>query len=268
MIATWRPRVLNDCDRGIVRAMRFRTTRAGLADIAPGTCLPRHRHLAAYAIVVVHGSFHQVGYAGRLRAIAGDLVVQPALDAHANDMPATRGATIIRLPWPADGEPGAFVLDDVDDVVRAAERDPADAAAAVREQWLRGLARRAPANDIPDALAADLVAGRVDHLAAWSQHTGVARETVARAFRAAFGVSARQFRLETRARLAWLRIAGGNEPLVAIAAATGFADQAHMTRAVRALTGASPRAWRQRKNGSFAWFSFGGGCTPGAAVTG
>ncbi|HEU4731148.1 MAG TPA: helix-turn-helix domain-containing protein [Kofleriaceae bacterium] len=43
----------------------------------------------------------------------------------------------------------------------------------------------------------------------------------------------------------WLAIVRTRDSLAAIAAATGFADQAHMTRSVRALTGASPSAWRR-----------------------
>ena len=43
---------------------------------------------------------------------------------------------------------------------------------------------------------------------------------------------------------AWLAIARTHTPLAAIAADTGFADQAHMTRSVKDVTGASPGAWR------------------------
>lgn len=73
----------------------------------------------------------------------------------------------------------------------------------------------------------------------------MARETASRAFTAAFGVPARQFRSELRARAAWLQVVRTRDSLAAIAVATGFADQAHMTRHVRALTGASPARWRR-----------------------
>jgi AraC-like DNA-binding protein len=73
----------------------------------------------------------------------------------------------------------------------------------------------------------------------------MARETVARGFSAAFGVSARQFRTEMKARDAWLRVVRTRDRLADIAASAGFADQAHMTRRIRALTGASPAAWRR-----------------------
>jgi AraC-like DNA-binding protein len=84
----------------------------------------------------------------------------------------------------------------------------------------------------------------VSSLAHWAAQLGVLRETASRAFSAAFGVPARQFRSELRARAAGLQIVRSRTSLAQIALATGFADQAHMTRHLRALTGASPTSWR------------------------
>jgi AraC-like DNA-binding protein len=206
----------------------------------------RHQHLHPYAIVVIAGQFDQVGYAGRIRVSAGDLLVQPTLDAHANQMPRSRGADILRLPWSdADDLGGALPLDDVDAIVRAAERDlRAAVALACAQAALAGPPRRRLL-DLPDLLAAELATGDVPDLASWAERRGVARETASRAFTAAFGVPARQFRCELRARAAWLQIVRTRDGLAAIGAAAGFADQAHMTRHIRALTGASPAHWRR-----------------------
>jgi AraC-like DNA-binding protein len=225
----------------------LKTIIPGCQDIAPGHHLARHRHLQPYAIVLIRGGFDQVGYAGRVRVQTGDLLIQPTLDAHANRMPARfQGATILRLPWgDVDGVGGVFELPDLDAVVRAAERDLVEAARVVRAQWLQNPTPRTAANDLPDRLATDLVARRVASLARWADQLGVARETVSRAFSAAFGVPARRFRAELNARAAWLRIVRTRDSLAHIAAAIGFADQAHMTRSVRDLTGASPAAWRR-----------------------
>jgi AraC-like DNA-binding protein len=218
----------------------------GCEQLAPGHTVPRHRHLAAYAILVVRGEFEQDGYAGRVRVRAGDLLLQPTLDAHAN---RTRGATILRLPWPAAGTldlddlGGVHTLPDPDLIIRTADRDLPSALAAVRAQLRHATPRRA-ASDAPDQLAVALTRGAVPSLAAWAASLGIARETLSRDFTSAFGVSARQFRAELRARAAWLRIVRTDTPLSTIAAATGFADQAHMTRHIRALTGAPPSAWR------------------------
>jgi AraC-like DNA-binding protein len=225
----------------------LKTIIPGCQDIAPGHHLARHRHLQPYAIVLIRGGFDQVGYAGRVRVQTGDLLIQPTLDAHANRMPARfQGATILRLPWgDSDGLGGVFELPDPDAIVRAAERDLGEAARLARAQWLAGAAPRTAADDLPDQLAADLAEGRVASLAIWADQVGVARETVSRAFSAAFGVPARRFRAELNARAAWLRIVRTRDSLAHIAVATGFADQAHMTRSVRDLTGASPAAWRR-----------------------
>jgi AraC-like DNA-binding protein len=97
-------------------------------------------------------------------------------------------------------------------------------------------------DDLKDAILAD------PHLCIsdWARINRVSREAAARAFRAAYAVSPARFRLELRARRAWVRIVSGGEPLSLIALETGFADQSHMTRAVGWLTGRSPSAWRKR----------------------
>jgi AraC-like DNA-binding protein len=236
---------LNECDRASQAGVPFRTIGWGREDLPPGHDRGRHRHLHPYAIAVIAGQFDQASYAGRVRVSTGDLLIQPTLDAHANWMPRSRGAQILRLPWPdIDDLGGVYPLADLDAVVRAAERDPRAAAQLAHDQCSRAQASRRAADDLPDALARELVTGAVASLAAWADQRGVARETVAREFTAAFGVPARQFRAELRARAAWLQIVRTRNRLAAIAAATGFADQAHMTRHVHALTGAPPTTWR------------------------
>jgi AraC-like DNA-binding protein len=226
-------------------AVELNTIVPGYEQISPGQHRARHRHLYPYAIVVVSGAIDQVSYAGRIRISAGQLIVQPTLDAHANQMPGLRGARILRLPWPdLDGLGGGYALRDPDAIARCAERDPREAAVVAREQCAHATPLR-PANDLPDLLAAQLVAGTVASLAHWAAQLGVLRETASRAFSAAFGVPARQFRRELRARAAWLQIVRTRANLAQIAFATGFADQAHMTRHIRALTGASPTVWRR-----------------------
>jgi AraC-like DNA-binding protein len=223
---------LNECD--------LRSVHAGRESIAGDR--PRHRHLEPYAIVVVRGAFEQTSYGGRVRVCSGELLVQPTLDCHANQA-VTAGVQILRLPWrDVDDLGGVYALDDLDAIVRTAERD---LAAAGRLAAASARVRRAGAEDWPDLLAAAMVGETVTSFAAWAEELGVARETVSRGFAAAYGVPARRFRAELRARAAWLRIVRTDEPLAAIAHGEGFADQAHMTRGVRALTGASPVAWRR-----------------------
>jgi len=77
---------------------------------------------------------------------------------------------------------------------------------------------------------------------------GIVPETLSRGFAKVYGTTAATFRAEIRARRALGQIIRTGISLVEIAAAVGFADQAHMTRAVRALTGATPTYWRSKSN--------------------
>ncbi len=85
-------------------------------------------------------------------------------------------------------------------------------------------------------------------LAEWAATTGLAPATVSRGFRAAFGVPPARYRAEARARRAFAALSSGDDPLVEIALACGFADQAHFSRAIVALTGFAPTAWRRTSN--------------------
>ena len=208
--------------------------------------LPRHRHLRAYATVVLAGCFEQSGYVGRIRATAGDVLIHPALDCHANPM-VCAGVKLIRLDWSdANGAAGLYRLKEVDAVARTAEKDVRDAALllehALRKKPLPPPGKR---NDWPDLLAATLAQNASMELGVWAEANNLARETVSRGFATAYGIAPAVFRAELRARAAWLRITRGSDCLCTIATETGFADQAHMTRWVHRITGAPPAAWRR-----------------------
>ncbi len=224
----------------------FRRVRPGIETLQSGFSLPRHRHLRAYATVVLAGSFEEAGYIGRLRATAGDVLIHPALDCHANLM-VSSGVKLIRLKWSdSDMAGGLYRLDHVDELARAAEKDVAEAAlllqSALRKNWPAPPGRR---NDWPDLLASALTENAALAIGDWAEWNGLAHETVSRGFAAAYGIAPAAFRAELRARKAWLRTTRGSDGLSTIAAETGFADQAHMTRWVRRITGAPPAAWRR-----------------------
>jgi AraC-like DNA-binding protein len=223
----------------------FRRTTPGIERLPSSFSLPRHRHLHAYATVVLAGTFEECGYVGRLRATAGDVLVHPAMDCHANHM-VSAGVKLIRLNWTdRTGLGGLYRVNDVDLLARTAERDVVEAAErladALTAPWPLPPGAR---DDWPDALAASLSGRPSTEIASWADRHGLARETVSRGFAAAYGAPPAVFRGELRARAAWLRITRGADPLASIAQDTGFADQAHMTRWVQRLTGAPPTAWR------------------------
>jgi AraC-like DNA-binding protein len=225
---------------------RFRQTTPGIERLRCSFSLPRHRHLRAYATVVLAGNFVESGYNGRIHATAGDVLIHPAMDCHANEM-VSAGVTLLRLDWPdTTGSGGLFRLDEVDELARTAERDVIEATNSL-QRVLEGRCSSSPGqkNDWPDLLLSDLARNGSTEIGAWAESNGLARETVSRGFAMAYGVPPSTLRAELRARSAWLRITRGTDGLSSIAAETGFADQAHMTRWIHRISGAPPAAWRR-----------------------
>jgi AraC-like DNA-binding protein len=225
---------------------RFRWITPGIETLPNEFNLPRHRHLRAYATVVLAGCFEESGYNGRILATAGDVLIHAALDCHGNQM-VSAGLMLIRLDWPdTTGVGGLYRLDNVDEIARTAEKDVVEATHLLKST-LQERCKPSPGqrSDWPDLLLEDLAKCPSMEIGAWAQANGLARETVSRGFLAAYGTAPSIFRAELRARSAWLRITRGSECLCRIATETGFADQAHMTRWVRRITGAPPAAWRR-----------------------
>lgn len=225
---------------------RFRRIRPGIETLPCSFSLPRHRHLRAYATVVLEGCFEESGYVGRIHATAGDVLIHPTLDCHENRM-VSAGVKLIRLEWPdATGVGGLYHLDNTEEIARAAEKDVLQATFllqyALQTSSLPSSGQR---NDWPDLLLIALSSNISTELGVWAESNGLARETVSRGFSSAYGIAPSVLRAELRARDAWLRITRGNDCLSRIAADTGFADQAHMTRWIQRVTGAPPAAWRR-----------------------
>ncbi|SCB42535.1 AraC-type DNA-binding protein [Rhizobium multihospitium] len=72
--------------------------------------------------------------------------------------------------------------------------------------------------------------------------TGLDRFALARHFRAAFATSPHRFLLMRRLQQAKAMI-GAGEPIAEVAAATGFADQSHLSRHFKKAFGIAPGAW-------------------------
>lgn len=204
--------------------------------------LPRHQHLLAYATLVLEGRFEQLSYAGRLCLKAGDVLINPTFDRHANRM-LSQGLVLVRLPWcevPTVG--GVYRNLAIDIARRVAAYDPVEASEILREEVLGKAYSPVTALDWPDGLALELGQNRKLNLSRWADSHGLTREYVWRCFRDTFGVGPAHFRSEVNARAAFLRIVGSSEPLSGIAADLGFSDQPHMTRMVTAL---ARSAWRK-----------------------
>lgn len=225
----------------------FRRITPGIETFHSSFSLPRHRHLRAYATVVLAGSLEESGNVGRIRATAGDVLIHPALDCHGNHR-VSAGVKLIRLDWSdTSGLGGFYRLDEVDALARTAEKSAGDAALLLKSE-LCGETPEPPGkgNDWPDLLAEALAQNASMRIGAWAEANGLAPETVSRGFKAVFGVAPGVFRAELRARAAWLRITRTSDCLAMVALETGFSDQAHMTRWIHRITGAPPAAWRRQ----------------------
>jgi AraC-like DNA-binding protein len=204
--------------------------------------IPRHRHERAYAALILAGSYEESGSRGRFHVRPGDVLLHDAFDAHL-DRFQSGGARIFSLAmevWPADT--GIAHLRDIDAIVRIAERDAIEAAALLHTEI-----RSKPLvhHDWPDILADDLLSDPGCRLEEWARQRSLAPTSVSRGFRKVFGITPAAFRLDARARHAFRMITRSDLSFAAVAATTGFADQAHMCRAIRALTGATPGSWRR-----------------------
>ncbi|MGA2458458.1 MAG: AraC family transcriptional regulator [Terriglobales bacterium] len=209
--------------------------------------LDRHSHNAAYAAVVVAGSYEEAGDQGRFRVEAGDVLLHDRFEAHI-DRFSKAGAVVLNLPLLTGDsfKPGAAKVVGADLIVSAAERSRAEATGLLLETIQE---ITTSCIDWPDELATALMQNSSLVLSTWAQEQGLAPWTVSRGFAQVFGISPEAFRARTRTRHAWKAIQRTNTPLAEIAADLGFSDQAHMTRSVKQMTGMPCHAWRALANG-------------------
>ena len=199
--------------------------------------VPRHRHIAPYAAIVLRGSYVEAGDRGRFRVEAGDVLLHDRFEAHRDEF-GSAGADILNLPFAGGEMPAVGRVADPDRIARIAERDPAGAAGELLACFVPDGRRL---DDLPDLLADDLDRDRVRSLGAWAEAHGLAASSVSRGFALAYGVSPKRFRVERRACRAARAIGAGERPFVSLALDLGFADQAHMSREVKRVAGLTPR---------------------------
>jgi AraC-like DNA-binding protein len=223
------------------RIARYRAVHFGVETLNSAMALPRHRHAAGYANVVLAGSFEEASFAGRFVASAGDVLLHAPFDCHANWL-NRRTLQVLRLPWFNNSLEGRFRIPDPDKLVRLAERDLMAAVAQLQHDLIP-----IPQQELhwTERLAQALRFEKVPRLEAWADSEHLTPETISRGFHRAFGVTPQVFRIESRARRAWNLLLRSPSPLTSIAHELGFADQAHLSRTISALTGAAPTYWRR-----------------------
>jgi len=208
--------------------------------------LPRHGHQEGYAALVLSGGYEEAGDQGRFRVEAGDVILHDKFEAHLNRF-SSSGAVVLNLRLSASHTflPGIAGVRDIDSIVRAAERNVAEAAALLLSTHIM---RDCQNLDWPDRLAGAIIRNPCLRLSDWSEAAGLTAWAVSRGFAQVFGISPLSFRAQTRALQAWKAAETSKEPLVGIATRLGFADQSHMTRCVKQVTGLPPHAWRSAAN--------------------
>ena len=95
----------------------------------------------------------------------------------------------------------------------------------------------------------DFVATRLDRripVSELARETGMSVSHLGRTLRASLGKSPTEFVMEMRLHMAREMIADPSRTLSAIAAATGFSDQAHLTRSFKSAFGTPPGKYRKR----------------------
>ena len=209
---------------------------------APGRRFARHHHLKPYAALLVDGCCDEAGDRGRFRASPGDVLVHLAFEAH-QDRIGPAGARIINVALDGGGMDAAFGhVRDPDSVVRAHERDPLAASEILREQFTP---HAQCADDWPDLLADHLRQAEPIPLEQWAALHGLNPSSLSRGFKLAYGVTPKRYRFEQMVSRAARTIRYTGDGLSMVAAATGFADQAHMTRAMAGMFGFSPGCLRK-----------------------
>lgn len=205
--------------------------------------LPRHHHAEPYVSIVLVGGYVEAGDGGRTRAQPGSVLVHGAYAAHLNVFEASRTVVLNLVGLTSARVIRAGIIDDVDAVARAAERD---ATAAVMLVAGRVRPEETRLNDWPDQLADALSTDPALSITDWANRMGLNPASVSRGFRRCFGVSPKSFRREARTRNALCAITGTREQLAHVAADCGFADQAHLSRACRELAGVTPATLRAK----------------------
>lgn len=222
--------------------MRNYETRHGACDE-----LRTHRHGAAYAALVLDGNHVEASADGPIACASGTLVLHPRWHAHGNRF-GRNGARVINLEMDdvraatlAAGRPRVLCVPDLDEAAAVFARGhqhledlisaSADVAAPRLHDWQVQFLHELQHGELP--------------IATLARHAGVSLAHASRSFQRSHGMSPQLLRRELRCRHA-LALLAGEEPLSAVAAASGFSDQSHLHRTLRLATGSTPARLRRQ----------------------
>lgn len=174
------------------------------------------------------------------RALGGDLPAVPVLlDAD----PLIDGVAALLAQEVTGGGGDPALLQALAGAILAGFRRAAPAAGAAHAGGLTPAQHRRVAEVMRRNLHRPLTVAEL------ADSVGLSESWFARAYRAATGQTPARALAQARIDAAKALLTEGALPLAEIAAATGFADQAHFTRVFRALSGTTPAVWRSAARG-------------------
>jgi len=220
------------------------------------SAMEHHRHISPYVTIVLEGSYLEVCDAIPELCSPAVVVVHGATEEHADRF--ARDTRCLNVELDGEGEapsPGVIALDEpfiqaaVGDLVRSFYRTPRRLLPAtkrlkkllsgrscrepdLRPEWLRSIIESFPwAQSVPLRRAAALA--------------GVHETHFSRTFRRHVGITAHEYRLQARIRLASKLMLTTTASLARIAATSGFSDQSHLTRTFTQRFGLAPSGYRR-----------------------
>lgn len=224
----------------------------------PSENVPRHAHSQAYVCLVITGGFEENSGGQAAWREAGELIFHPAGEPHSDRFGAT-GAVCLNLQLEADvsipvahrANPrlGGAATELASELALGAEADPLCATGLLAEVNARLFAPHKSTTD-PKGVAQALRALDEEPQRDWLLKD-LARlaerhpNHLARAFRDQVGISIGAYRRRKRLISLCIDLRFSKTALAELAAAHGYADQAHMCREFRRLAGMSPGAWRR-----------------------
>ena len=243
---------------------------------APGVRMPAHSHRSANVSLVVSGDFDEWVDGRRYRVTAGSVVFKPAGTVHRNQYGA-RGARAMIIEFKSGTEGQGWFEQESIGQCRWLCSGPSIAAAvrAYCRAFVHGAGEQQSAiNEVIELLAAsrhewgsfagaalhpcvrdakEILRQSFDQPIAIQQiaaTVGVHPVYLARVFRQQIRCSLTEYRRGLQVAEAARRLAASHESLAEVAAASGFADQSHMTRALRRELGTTPGRYRRFARGT------------------
>jgi AraC-like DNA-binding protein len=224
---------------------------------SPGDGYAPHSHDRAYLLLVLTGSFREEACGGSAELTSGGVVAMPAGCGHRDRIGHMGARTLlVTLERSFDPIPGWRCVNGgpISQSMVALYRAFRDGEMLAAEEILRdsSVPPEVTVRRTPDRrcirVAVEVLHTMSDQPLRFAEVARAARVTPAylsRAFRQCFGRTMGSYLRELRARRAASLLAATNEPLAAVALASGFADQGHLCRVFRAQYGATPAGYRR-----------------------